>query len=143
MIGIYDKWHPENGNWMPGDDDVDPRPFNPIPNPGDRERTGGASPFWIMFSILIFLAIIAILIKFYGNECLARLRGENTVPLERREYIQKFGLMDNGPGIGADTGPAINSEGLGLQIKEEEETVGGDNQSFGDIKGGSRLKFDD
>ena len=63
MIGIYDKWHPDNGNWVPGSGDgSDPKPVNPDLPP--EEEGGGV--FWVIFSILA-LAITLILLKLYGK----------------------------------------------------------------------------
>ena len=60
MIGIYDKWHQDNGNWMPpgwGGEEI-------LPNPDD---VGGAGAFWTIFLILFFLTLAGIFFKLYGR----------------------------------------------------------------------------
>lgn len=70
-IGIYDKWHPSNGNWMPSGDHTDSGggstdPITPPPeiNP---ENEGGSGAFWPIFLVLFFIVLGAILFKLCGQ----------------------------------------------------------------------------
>ena len=79
-IGIYDKWHPSNGNWRP--EQIDPLPVTPpsdnsggasnIPENKDKdidEPHDGSGTFWAIFLVLLFFGLIFVVIKFCGTSC--------------------------------------------------------------------------
>jgi len=69
-IGIYDKWHPSNGNWKPDRIPVDPKDSGtddtPIINPPEEEGSDSGA-VWVVLLFLVLVAVGAVLIKVYGK----------------------------------------------------------------------------
>jgi len=86
-VGVFDKWDPVNGAWTPdqngGNDNVPTNggndgpavPVKPVvPVAPEEDESSGMGAFWAIFLILLFLGIGALLIKFFGKQCLEKIQ---------------------------------------------------------------------
>lgn len=90
-IGIYDKWHPTNGNWMPPpskEPGYDPSRSGGGNDPLPADDEEGSGTFWTIFLILFFIAVGGILFKLYGKSCIDKFRG-GTGTFQSGDYVIK------------------------------------------------------
>ena len=125
LIGVYDKWHPENGNQRPekiipgpadntkgGSDSAAGKEGNDVPEAQPGSKTidnphDGSGTFWAIFLTLFFFAVVFVIIKFYGAKCWERIeqaRGGGAGTFDTTGDLYKNGpVYANGPATAGES----------------------------------------
>jgi len=105
IIGIYDKWHPNNGSWKPEwaksatsgvkvdtsrdyypDEVLDQDKAKDTPKPNEDD---GSISFWVIFLVLFLIGLVGVAFRVWGNKCYEKVYGS-----PGGEFAQSY--MDKG-----------------------------------------------